>query len=275
MRPSGPQGPWKLLAKITNKDTIQEEQNMFRSKMAKGFIMGLGLAVALSTAAFAEKVPEEEMRIQITSIGEEAEALPPDAPLSDDGQVIPKEPRNDAAVSGLAGAGSDGSPVSIEPSAAASNVNKQMYDKQLEADRYLFADHTDELAAKGITVTHTSVTNGYIEIGIIPFNDENAGFIYKALGKDKIKVVEGVQAVAQDIGQAADGSEIYEAELYDLAEDAAVIADEDQRVYMTANTVSAPAESVDQTTVLAMIAAAVVLLGGTLLVTRRMKTVKS
>jgi hypothetical protein len=247
---------------------------MFRSKIIKGFIMGLGLAMALSTAAFAENVSDEEMKIQITSVSEATEALPPDAPVSDDGQVILPEPRNGAAVSGLTGAGTDGSSGSIDPAMAADAVSKEMYDKQLEADRYLFADHTEELASKGITVTHTSATNEYVEIGIIPFNEENAGFIYQALGRDKIKVVEGVQAVAVDIGLAADGSEVYEAELYATDAEILTTTADDPRVYMTAAPVSAPVETVSSTTVMAAIAAAVVLLGGALLVTRRMRIAK-
>ncbi len=161
---------------------------MFRSKLVKGFIMGLGLAMALSTAAFAEEVkPEEamdeEMKIQITSISEEAEAIPPDAPVSDDGQVMPQEPMNNADVS--------------EPA------------------------------------------------------------------------------------QAADGSEVYDAELYLIQEDTAAIGEDipsmdekDPRIYMTAAPVSAPAETVNSTTVMAAIAAVVVLLGGTVMVTRRMKAAK-
>lgn len=247
---------------------------MFRSKIVKGFVMGLGLAMALSTAAFAEKVPDEELKIQITSIGEATEALPPDAPVSSNGQTILPEPGSDAAVSGLAGAGTNGSSGSIEPAMAADAVKKEMYDKQLEADRYLFADHAEEMAAKGITVTHTSATNEYVEIGITPFNEENAEFIYQALGRDQVKVVEGVQAVAVDIGLAADGAEVYEAQLYSGEANTVSAPVDDQRVYMTANTVSAPPESTNSTGVMAAIAAAVVLLGGTLLVSRRVKTAK-
>ncbi len=238
---------------------------MFRSKIIKGFVMGLGLAMMLSTAAFAEKVQDEEMKIQITGINEAVEALPPDAAVSSDGQVILPEPRN----------GVDGSPGSIDPVMAADAVSKEMYDRQLEADRYLFADHTEEIAAKGITVTHTLATNEYVEIGIIPFNKENADFIYQALGKDKIKVIEGVQATTVDIGLAADGSEVLEAQLYSTQADAALDTADDPRVYMTAAPISAPAESVNATMVMAAIAAVVVLLGGALLVTRRMKTAKS
>ncbi|NLK85972.1 MAG: hypothetical protein GX279_00570 [Clostridiaceae bacterium] len=247
---------------------------MIRSKAIKALIVGLGLSMALSTAAFAEKLPDEEMKIQITSIGKTTEALPPDAMVSSDGQVILPKAGTDAAVSGLTGAGTNGSSGSIEPAMAADAVIREMYDRQLEADRYLFADHTEEIAAKGITVTHTSATNEYVEIGIIPFNEENADFIYQALGKDKIKVVEGVQAVTMDIGLAADGSEALEAQLYSTEAEILTTTADDSRVYMTAAPVSAPVESQNATSVIIAIAAAAVLLGGALLLTRRMKTVK-
>jgi hypothetical protein len=87
-------------------------------------------------------------------------------------------------------------------------------------------------------------------------------------------VVEGVQAVAVDIGLAADGSEVYEAELYATDAEILTTTADDPRVYMTAAPVSAPVETVSSTTVMAAIAAAVVLLGGALLVTRRMRIAK-
>ena len=86
---------------------------MFKTKILKGFVMGLGLAMALSTAAFAEgtndeemniqitsvsEANDEEMKIQITSISEDAETLPPDAPVSYDGQETLIQPRGGADV---------------------------------------------------------------------------------------------------------------------------------------------------------------------------------
>jgi len=208
---------------------------MFRTKFAKGFIIGLGLAMALSSAVYAEKAPEEEFTIQIT--GAEAGELPPDMPVSSDDQI---------------------------------------YLKQLEADRYLFADHADEIAARGITVTHTVPTDDYVEIGITPYNEENADFIYQVLGKDRIKVVEGIQAITFNTGAAADGREIYNAELY--SEDAKTVSApvEDQVVSITADAVSAPADpAVSAAALTAAIAvASIILAGGILLTARRMKAAK-
>lgn len=68
--------------------------------------------------------------------------------------------------------------------------------KQLEIDRYVFADHVKEMADKGITVTNTGVVGDYVEVGITPYTEENANYLYGIFGKDLIKVVEGQQAVA-------------------------------------------------------------------------------
>ncbi|MDD3840694.1 MAG: hypothetical protein PHP06_09025 [Clostridia bacterium] len=37
----------------------------------------------------------------------------------------------------------------------------------------------------------------YVEIGIMPYNQENAEYIYDILGRDRVKVVEGQQAEAE------------------------------------------------------------------------------
>ncbi len=66
---------------------------------------------------------------------------------------------------------------------------------QQEVDKYLFEEHQDELAQLGILVTHTAAMGDYVEIGITPYNEQNAQYLYQALGEDKIKVVEGQQAV--------------------------------------------------------------------------------
>lgn len=252
---------------------------MFRFRLVKGFIMGMGLAMVLSTAAFAEQVPGEVFTIQITNVAEETEALPPDAPVSSDGQTVIPADKNGAAVSGLAGGGENGSSIAVvpavaEPSIAPDAVKKEMYDKQLEADRYLFADHTEEIAAKGITVTHTAATNEYVEIGITPFNEENAEFIYDALGREQIKVIEGTMNVIFETG-AADGEKVYKAELYNGEVEAISAPADDQRAYMTANTVSASAESTNLIAALSAAAAAAVLLGGALFILRRRKMARN
>lgn len=75
--------------------------------------------------------------------------------------------------------------------------------KQKEIDQYVFEAHAKEFADKGITVTNTGVAVGdYVEVGITPFNEENAKYIYDIFGKELVKVVEGVQATTLGSGDA-------------------------------------------------------------------------
>jgi len=67
--------------------------------------------------------------------------------------------------------------------------------KQSEIDRYLFEEHSKEIADKGFKVTHTGVAGDVVEIGIIPYSEENAEYLYNIFGRDSVKVVEGSQAV--------------------------------------------------------------------------------
>jgi hypothetical protein len=66
--------------------------------------------------------------------------------------------------------------------------------KQKEIDQYV-VQHKEDIAAKGITVTTTAPQDGYVEVAITPYNDANAEYLYGIFGKDKVKVVEGQQAV--------------------------------------------------------------------------------
>ncbi len=70
-----------------------------------------------------------------------------------------------------------------------------LYAKQAEIDRYLFTDHAKEIEEKGIFINYTGVNVDVIEIGISPFTDENANYLYDIFGKDGIKVVEFDESV--------------------------------------------------------------------------------
>lgn len=74
---------------------------------------------------------------------------------------------------------------------------------QGEIDQYVFTDHFDELQKKGITVTQTTPMDNYVEIGIAPFNDENANYLYDIFGKDKVKVVKGEEMKVYKTNEAA------------------------------------------------------------------------
>ena len=90
----------------------------------------------------------------------------------------------------------------IAPDATVSSptteVDEKILAKQQEVDTYLFEEHKDEIASKGIYVNYTAPSDGFIEIGISPYSQENADYLYEALGEDVIKVVEGTQAVTMD-----------------------------------------------------------------------------
>jgi hypothetical protein len=73
-------------------------------------------------------------------------------------------------------------------------------EKQKEIDTYVFEEHSDEIAEKGITVTHTSPGENAVEIGITPYNEDNADYFYGIFGKEKVKVVEGIQATTMGTG---------------------------------------------------------------------------
>ena len=96
-------------------------------------------------------------------------------------------------------------PVSIQVQQA--NTGNQLIsddiltNKQKEIDQYVFEKHAKEFADKGITVTNTGVAvDGYVEVGITPFTEENAKYIYDIFGKNLVKVVEGVQATTLGSG---------------------------------------------------------------------------
>lgn len=70
-----------------------------------------------------------------------------------------------------------------------SDATKALFIKQDEIDQYIFTDHAKELADKGITVNYTGVADQYVEIGISPYTDANANYLYNIFGKDMVKVV--------------------------------------------------------------------------------------
>ena len=83
---------------------------------------------------------------------------------------------------------------------ATTDNDNTMIQKQKEVDEYLFEEHTKEIEDKGFTVTHTAPLEDYVEIGITPYNKENADYLYEILGSDNIKVVEGQQATLMNEG---------------------------------------------------------------------------
>lgn len=93
---------------------------------------------------------------------------------------------------------------SVKESQAVDGVSDEILEKQKEIDKILFKDNLEKIREKGFTVTHTAPMEDYVEIGIAPYSEENANYIYELIGKDKVKVIEGEQAVLYDTGDAPD-----------------------------------------------------------------------
>lgn len=119
-------------------------------------------------------------------------------------------------------------PVSIQITAA----DEALYEAQAEIDKLLFEQsYAKDLEEKGISITHTATVDDYVEVGITPYTPENADVVIKLLGKDNVKVVEGIQA---EILQYSPDNPIDPAEL----------ADDSQIVWVTGDVedISAPAD---------------------------------
>lgn len=74
-------------------------------------------------------------------------------------------------------------------------ATEDMIEKQKEVDDYVFVQHQDELAEKGITITHTAPLENTVEIGILPYTEENISYLQEVFGTGAVTVVEGQQAV--------------------------------------------------------------------------------
>lgn len=75
-------------------------------------------------------------------------------------------------------------------------IDESILTKQKEVDQYVFNDNADKLKEMGFEVVYTSPMEGFVEIGISPYKEEYANFLYEALGKDTVKIVEGDKAIA-------------------------------------------------------------------------------
>ncbi len=85
-----------------------------------------------------------------------------------------------------------------------SEQSNELTSKQSEIDKLLFEANAKSIEKQGFMVNYTGVVNDYVEIGISPYSDENANFIYDIVGKDKVKVVEMDQSILYASGVAAD-----------------------------------------------------------------------
>ncbi|MFC5650371.1 hypothetical protein ACFPYJ_14775 [Paenibacillus solisilvae] len=95
------------------------------------------------------------------------------------------------------------SSVKISNTAAAED---KLANKQAEIDAFISGAGHDELAEQGFTVTHTVVVGGSVEVGITPYDEKHANFLYQKFGRESVKVVEGAQAVTFEAAGAADAA---------------------------------------------------------------------
>lgn len=194
-----------------------------------------------------------------------------------------------------------GSPDEPVSSPAAAAISADILKKQVEIDTYLFKEHQKEIEQKGISVTHTAPFETYVEIGIMPLNDENATYLYGLFGKDKVKVVDGQKVITMSAmtepapGLAQQGNaavepamdaEIYETE--DIKSDAknatvsgseadgrvykTTSAQENEEIYTTTAINESSSTKADSALMITLGAAgAVVLLGGTAILLKKRK----
>lgn len=76
-----------------------------------------------------------------------------------------------------------------------SAADESLDDKQAEIDDYVAGAGQEELSREGFTVTHTVAAGDKVEVGITPYNEEHANFLYEKFGRDQVQVVEGEQAI--------------------------------------------------------------------------------
>lgn len=89
-----------------------------------------------------------------------------------------------------------GAGVSSASAGVESVEDKELLEKQKELDQYLFFDHVRDIEKKNFKVIYTGVADDYVEVGITPYSDENAEYLYSIFGKDLVKIVSAEEAVA-------------------------------------------------------------------------------
>ena len=70
-------------------------------------------------------------------------------------------------------------------------VDENILKKQEEINVLLFDQYKDEISQKGFQITNTSTFKEYVEVGILPYSDGSADYLYAILGKDMVKIIEG------------------------------------------------------------------------------------
>lgn len=135
--------------------------------------------------------------------------------LSTGSVVFGAETKSDEAVKQeilMYNAAAEGSSTqAYESRAVELGVDADLMKRQAEIEQSVFGDYTEEIIGLGFQVTNIGIVTDYIEIGITPFTEESANYLYEKLGKDSIQIVEGIPA------------ELYTSTLVDPAPDTPIV----------------------------------------------------
>ena len=147
---------------------------MLRSKFVKTFSVGLCLTAFLSSSVFANTVDSKEAFIQSREIADDPVVMiyhPADYIVDNGARDLP-----------------------VFSDDLIKWYGEEILNKQREIDQKVFGSKASEIAQKGFKVTHTGPNQGYVEIGIMPYSNENAKYLYNIFGDKIVRVVEGIQA---------------------------------------------------------------------------------
>lgn len=70
-----------------------------------------------------------------------------------------------------------------------------LLEKQKEVDQSELIENIYKIKEMGFEVVYTSPLDTYVEVGITPYKEEFANYLYEEFGKDEIKVVQGEKAM--------------------------------------------------------------------------------
>lgn len=105
---------------------------------------------------------------------------------------------------GVAYAESGGGTSPAFQGAVSSQDDSRLYEKQREIDQYLFVDHVKEIENMDFNIIYTGVAESYVEIGITPYNDEHAAYLYDRFGTELVKVVDTDEVILYNAPDASE-----------------------------------------------------------------------
>lgn len=174
---------------------------MFLKKLAKGLMMGVCVSMLSTGVAYAaetndvstSKANEISVTTNAVSMTEakEATAVQTKEISVEDTKEL-STPETSEMVE-LKGEGQSGSYAGDD--ALTYVVDEKILQKQQEIDRYVYETNISELKEMGFEVTYTSPMEGYVEIGILPYEESYADYLFEVFGKETIQVVEGEKVI--------------------------------------------------------------------------------